>query len=103
MSEQDDIYNRIIEKLSSKIKSRYTCPICHNQEANMVISDGLFYNPLQSFDIKDGRSNPSGLQIPTCVLICSHCGFLSQHAVLALFDSEDKYLEVIKAVFKKEK
>lgn len=62
----------------------------------MNIAEGLTYNFLQSFNFKDGKINLAGNQVPACLLICSNCGYMSQHAVIALFNGEEVYLDAVK-------
>lgn len=70
---------RIIDKLNEK-GVRAPCPMCGNK--NFVLADGYFNHPIQS--------NPraglviGGPSIPTIAIICSNCGFTSQHALGAL-------------------
>jgi len=55
------------------------CPMCGTSK--WVIGDGYFYNTLQG-DVTS--VNLAGVGIPCVPLICSHCGFISQHALGAL-------------------
>ena len=69
----------IVDKLSEK-GVRAPCPMCGNK--NFILADGYFTNTIQS--------NPKagfilgGPSIPTIAIICSNCGFTSQHALGAL-------------------
>jgi len=53
-----------------------TCPIC--QKKDFYMADGYFSNNLQdnisTFTIE-------GQSIPTIPIICTNCGFVSQHAL----------------------
>jgi hypothetical protein len=70
---------RIVEKLKEKGVQGH-CPMCNN--TNFVLMDGYFSHPLQG--------NPSsgfvigGPTIPSIAVVCSNCGFMSNHAVGAL-------------------
>lgn len=64
-----------------------TCPMCKNK--NFTMADGYFFNSMQT----DANSiNLGGQAIPTIGLICSNCGFVSQHAlgVLGILDKLKK-------------
>lgn len=58
---------------------RLPCPRCGNNDFSVI--DGYFSNPLQQ---NVGDLVLGGQTIPTAVVACSHCGFLSQHALGAL-------------------
>lgn len=69
----------IKKALESKI-SDFKCPICGNDRFS--IANGFILNPVHE-DLK--RVNPHPDQgIPAVTLICSNCGFLSQHSAVAL-------------------
>ncbi len=70
-----------------KRKHNLTCPMCQNK--NFIMADGYFNNTMQT--------NLSGLElggpsIPTIGIICSNCGFVSQHAlgVLGFLPKDEK-------------
>lgn len=96
MQNPDIICKKIIDTLATKVQRRYTCPICQNTNAHMIIADGLIYNILQTFDLRGGNIRLGGRQIPACTLICSSCGFMTQHAIFPLFDGEENFLTIIK-------
>ncbi|GJQ22182.1 MAG: hypothetical protein HBSIN02_25370 [Bacteroidia bacterium] len=81
LSEADK--KKIVDKLTEK-GVRAGCPMCGHR--NFVLADGYLNHPIQS--------NPKagfvfgGPSIPTIAIICSNCGFTSQHAlgVLGLLD-----------------
>lgn len=77
---------KIIKGLQAKgVKT--ICPMCgHN---HFVLADGYFNNTLQK-DLKNISLGGSG--IPTISIVCSNCGFISQHAlgVLGLLPDEAK-------------
>jgi ribosomal protein S27AE len=55
---------------------RRECPRCGNLQ--FTIADGYFSHPVQ----KDLNSfNIGGPSIPSIVLVCTRCGFMSQHAL----------------------
>ena len=68
----------IISKLNERIQG-LTCPMCHQH--GFIIADGYFNNPIQD---NLNSFNLGGASIPTTAIICSHCGFVSQHALGAL-------------------
>ena len=66
-----EIANRLNERIQG-----LTCPMCHQQ--GFIIADGYFSHFLQD-DIKD--VSIGGSSIPTIAIVCSNCGFVSQHAL----------------------
>ena len=75
----------IIKKLNEKgVKN--TCPMCGHQ--NFIIADGYFNSPMQQ-----GLSGLviGGPTIPAIPIVCTNCGFISQHAlgVLDLLPKEE--------------
>ena len=54
----------------------FVCPMCSN--IKFVIADGYFNHSMQS-ELKGMALG--GSSIPTIALICSSCGFTSQHAL----------------------
>jgi len=85
LSEEDK--NKIIAKLTEKGVFA-NCPMCGNR--NFVIADGYFNHPIQS--TIEGGIVLAGPSIPTIAIICSKCGFISQHAlgVLGLLNGGQK-------------
>ncbi len=57
----------------------FFCPMCDNND--FVIAEGFF---LHDISIKTEVQALSGKKIPTIPIICTKCGFISQHAVLVL-------------------
>jgi len=53
------------------------CPMCH-QGGTMKLADGYFQHALQR-DFS-GAIVLGGPSIPTVVLVCGNCGFVSEHA-----------------------
>ena len=78
--QKDNIINKLQEK---GIKS--VCPMCGKN--HFILGDGFFNNTIQS-DLKS--ISLGGPSIPTIPIICSNCGFISQHAlgVLGLLPKE---------------
>lgn len=77
---------KIIAEALTKRKLGMICPMCQNK--SFIMADGYFNNNMQtdfsSFSI-------GGPAIPTIAIICSNCGFVSQHAlgVLNLLPKEE--------------
>ncbi len=68
---------RIILELNNKLgSSGAKCPMCGNM--HFIIADGYFNNFLQD-DLNS--INLGGASIPSISIICSNCGFVSQHAL----------------------
>lgn len=55
------------------------CPMCGNPK--FAIADGYITHPVQS---SPQAFSVGGNAVPTVALICTNCGFLSQHALGAL-------------------
>ncbi len=72
----DDDKRKIIAKLAEK-KVVASCPMCSNK--NFTLADGYFTNPLQMSP--QGGLLIGGPSIPTIAIICTQCGFISQHAL----------------------
>lgn len=77
---------RIITALRTHGVSHIKCPICNNETSFSVV-DGYFAHSLQ------GDFNNivlGGQSVPTIGIICSRCGFISQHAIgiLGLLSSQ---------------
>ena len=68
----------IANRLNSRIHG-LTCPMC--RQHSFVIADGYFNNTIQD---NLNSINLGGSSIPTIAIVCSHCGFVSQHALGAL-------------------
>ncbi len=79
----------IIQKLSDR-NMKTVCPMCGQNK--FIIADGYFNHPmqpnLQGFII-------GGPSIPSIAIVCSNCGFMSQHAlgVLGLLKGNKKAQE----------
>ena len=68
----------IVRALASR-DVKTSCPMCDNN--NWAIAEGYFINPLQE---RPNVIHLAGAVIPTIVLICNKCGFVSQHALKVL-------------------
>ncbi|MFA6272247.1 MAG: hypothetical protein WC693_04040 [Patescibacteria group bacterium] len=76
--EQSD-KEKIIKALNDRVAG-LPCPRCGNQQFNLV--DGYVTQSLQK-DFKSGMIL-GGPALPSVVVVCSRCGFMSQHALGAL-------------------
>jgi len=61
------------------------CPMCAHQ--HFAVVDGYFTNTIQSQLSGFALGGPA---IPAVAIICSNCGFISQHALGALGVLQDK-------------
>ena len=77
----------IIDVLVNRIPN-ISCPMCHGK--SFTIAEGYVVNQLQD-DFKSLVISGEKL-IPSVYMICTNCGFVSQHAlgVLDLLKKEDK-------------
>jgi predicted RNA-binding Zn-ribbon protein involved in translation (DUF1610 family) len=76
----------IAQKLSKKIV-KIQCPMCgHNK---FILTDGYFNHSVQA---NTNHISIGGPSVPTIAIICSNCGFVSQHAIgiLGLLNSEKR-------------
>lgn len=71
---------RIADKLA-EVGVRTSCPMCNTQNS-WVLADGYLNEPIQG-GLHQGLVI-GGPSIPSAALICSNCGFMSQHALGAL-------------------
>ena len=69
---------QIADALQRKGAAR-PCPRCGNN--SWILADGYFNNPIQ---VQVGALVIGGPSIPSVVVVCSNCGFISQHALGAL-------------------
>jgi hypothetical protein len=76
----------ITNKIQQKIQN-LSCPMCHKN--NFILGDAYIHNILQENLNGIAIGGPS---IPAIPIICSNCGFISQHAigVLGLFPMPEK-------------
>jgi len=74
---------KIIEAL--KNKTELLCPACKHKHSQVV--DGYFVHIIQE---STKNIKLSGQAIPTIVLMCLNCGFISQHALGILGFSADE-------------
>lgn len=76
---------RVIRAITSK--NIRGCPLCGTN--TWTVADGYFVQPL---NINFNALALGGTSIPSIALVCSNCGFMSQHAlgVLGLMPDEKK-------------
>jgi hypothetical protein len=81
-----DQKRRIVEALE-KAGVKLPCPRCTND--NFRLLDGYFNQPLQ---VELGGLVLGGPSVPSVVVVCTRCGYLSQHAlgVLGLLPKEKR-------------
>lgn len=67
---------KLVDRLNGVMPNGVECPMCHGHQFTVV--DGMFPNAIQrSLDsIQIG-----GPSIPCIAIICTRCGFMSQHAM----------------------
>lgn len=84
-----ELKQKIVKALSEKV-SKLECPICHHEK--FILVDGYFNSIVQK-ELK--AITIGGSSIPSIGIVCSHCGFISHHAlgVLGLLDSVDSKQE----------
>jgi hypothetical protein len=77
---------RVLAEKLSKYSKRSICPMCGH--AHFTIADAYFSNTLQT-DLNS--VNLGGLAIPSLAIICTNCGFISQHSlgILGLLHSAE--------------
>lgn len=68
---------KILAALDNKGVNK-TCPMCGNEEFTLI--DGFTYHRLNQDPIS-GDLKIGGPFIPTIGVICTNCGFLSEHAI----------------------
>lgn len=73
-----ELIRLITEKISSKGKSPH-CPMCGNNSFSLV--DGYFSNGIQQDFSSVSLGGPA---VPSATIICTNCGFMSQHALGAI-------------------
>lgn len=74
----DSRKDEIISVLSQRIKN-FECPMCHHHHFEVL--DGYMLDMLQA----DYQNMIIGGQtIPSIVLVCTNCGYISRHALGAL-------------------
>ena len=85
----DDEQQKIIELLRKR-GAKLPCPRCKNR--NFTILDGYFNQPIQkSIPVSITDITNEGPFISSVVVVCTRCGYLSQHAlsVLGLLPAEE--------------
>jgi hypothetical protein len=84
----DDDKQKITETLKKR-GAKLPCPRCKNR--NFAILDGYFNQSIQnSIPVSITDITNKGPFISSVVIVCTHCGYLSQHAlsVLGLLPAE---------------
>ena len=71
-----------VDALKKAIGNNFVCPICHNNQ--FVVVNGYIRHDIQT-DMNSFIMGSSSA-IPTMVLVCNTCGFMSQHAIGILKD-----------------
>lgn len=86
----DDQKQKVIEALA-KAGANLPCPRCGNGQFSLV--DGYFNHPIQT---SLGGLVIGGPSVPSVVVVCNQCGFISQHAlgVLNLLPKQSEAGEV---------
>jgi ribosomal protein S27AE len=76
---------RVLSERLEKYAKRSACPMCGH--GHFTIADAYLSNTLQS-DFK--LVNLGGPSIPSLAIICTNCGFISQHSlgILGLLPAE---------------
>jgi thymidine kinase len=69
---------KIIDKLN-ELKAVKPCPRCGNQ--SFTVLDGILNHPIQK---NINNVNIGGPSLPSIVVVCNKCGFISQHAIITL-------------------
>ena len=84
ISSQDK--QKILEAIIKKVP-HMECPICHHQQ--FTIADGYVVDSIQD-DYKKIILG-SGKMIPSILLVCTQCGFISKHSlgVLGLLNNNE--------------
>ena len=72
----DNKLDESVKKLKKIIDAHMECPMCHNKDFRVY--DGFTKNTIQP-DLD--RFRIGGPSIPCLSIVCTRCGFLSQHAV----------------------
>jgi ribosomal protein S27AE len=70
---------KIVKKIEEK-GATLPCPRCGN--GTFAIAEGYFNQTIQPDS--SGLVIGGGLAIPSAVLVCTKCGFISQHALVIL-------------------
>ncbi|MEG0588209.1 MAG: hypothetical protein RR506_09930 [Akkermansia sp.] len=91
-----EIERIIVEAIFSKIKTKYQCPMCHINKGSFI-ADGIIANSLQNPEHKNSFQL-GGTTMPAISLVCSNCGFISQHAIGVLFESVDDFYSKVQSL-----
>ena len=75
---KQELLDKLAAALSTRFKGNYTCPVCKHEQL-MQACTGLFINILHENNLDPLRFGPNS--IPTLPIICTNCGYITQHAV----------------------
>lgn len=87
------IEKQVIEYISNAIGRTYSCPICGGKEA--ILGDGYISNILKEMKKDNGSFAFPGPSIPAIFLVCSHCGYISQHSAGVLFRGLENFFSLL--------
>lgn len=90
MQQLNDDQKREIMEILNKRGAKLPCPRCKNR--NFAILDGYFNQPIQKSLPRSATDMINeGPFISSIVVVCTRCGYLSQHAlsVLGLLPAEE--------------
>ena len=78
---------KILEKLREKIPSGYKCPVCGYKRFHLMDAGFNFLN------IHEQAEAPSQMPIyiPTIMMVCDKCGYISQHVEKVVLDKAFKF------------
>lgn len=83
MQQLNDDEKQIITETLRKRGAKLPCPRCKNR--NFAILDGYFNQPIQkSIPVRITDITSQGPFISSIVVVCTRCGYLSQHALSVL-------------------
>ena len=69
----------VIARLNGKLRRDLACPMCGGTDFTLI--SGFFVNPVQK---KPNIVEFGTKSVPTVSLVCTKCGFLSQHVMTYL-------------------
>ena len=79
MTSISDVQKQKVLEALDKAGANLPCPRCGNGHFSLV--DGYFNHPIQT---SLGGLVIGGPSVPSVVVVCNQCGFISQHALGAL-------------------
>lgn len=75
---KQELLERLVSALSKRFKGNYKCPVCQHEQL-MQACHGVFLNILHEDNLDPLKIGPNS--IPTLPIICTNCGYITQHAV----------------------